>query len=49
MAVILDLDETVFDNSAYQARLTTSAGVFTDEGWQKWVAEKRAGLVSGRA
>jgi acid phosphatase len=46
-AVILDLDETVFDNSAYQARLTASGGVFSDEGWQKWVAEKQAALVPG--
>jgi 5'-nucleotidase (lipoprotein e(P4) family) len=46
-AVILDLDETVFDNSAYQARLTATAGVFSDEGWQKWVAEKQAALVPG--
>lgn len=47
MAVILDLDETVFDNSAYQAKLTSTNGLFTDETWQKWVGEKRAGLVPG--
>jgi 5'-nucleotidase (lipoprotein e(P4) family) len=47
LAVILDLDETVFDNSAYQARLTATAGSFSDEGWQKWVGEKGAGLVPG--
>jgi 5'-nucleotidase (lipoprotein e(P4) family) len=46
-AVILDLDETVFDNSVYQARLTATAGTFNDESWQKWVAEKKAGLVPG--
>lgn len=46
-AVILDLDETVLDNSAFQARLTLNGGTFTDEGWQKWVGEKRAGLVPG--
>lgn len=46
-AVILDLDETVLDNSAFQARLAMKGDVYTDEGWQKWVAEKRSGLVPG--
>ena len=44
-AVIIDLDETVLDNSAYQAKLTATGGLFNDESWQIWVAEKRAGLV----
>lgn len=46
-AVILDLDETVLDNSAYQARATASGTPFSDGTWQQWVAEKRAGLVPG--
>ena len=46
-AVILDLDETVFDNSAFQARLATTGTTFTPENWNSWVAEKRAGLVPG--
>ena len=46
-AVILDLDETVFDNSAFQARLATTGDTFTSENWNAWVAEKRAGLVPG--
>jgi acid phosphatase len=46
-AVILDLDETVFDNSAFQARLAATGGTFTPENWNAWVAEKRAGLVPG--
>jgi acid phosphatase len=46
-AVILDLDETVLDNSALQARLALTGGVYSDEVWQKWVGEKRAGLVPG--
>lgn len=46
-AVILDLDETVVDNSAFQARNIATAGAFTDPAWQKWVSEKRAGLVPG--
>lgn len=47
LAVVLDLDETVLDNSIYQARLTATGGAFADETWQKWVGEKRAGLVPG--
>jgi acid phosphatase len=31
----------------YQARLTATAGMFNDESWQKWVAEKKADLVPG--
>ncbi|MBC8166069.1 MAG: 5'-nucleotidase, lipoprotein e(P4) family [Bryobacteraceae bacterium] len=48
-AVILDLDETVLDNSALQARLTAEHGKYTDEVWKAWVAEARAGLVPGAA
>jgi acid phosphatase len=48
-AVILDLDETVLDNSAYQARLTAEGGSFNDKTWSMWVAESRAGLVPGAA
>jgi acid phosphatase len=46
-AIILDLDETVIDNSAYQARNVATGSAFTDPGWQKWVGEKRAGLIAG--
>lgn len=46
-AVILDLDETVFDNSAFQAKLAMTGSTFTPETWNAWVAEKRAGLVPG--
>ena len=46
-AIILDLDETVLDNSALQARVAANGGIYNDEVWQKWVAEKKAGLVPG--
>lgn len=46
-AVILDLDETVIDNSAMQARLVKEGKVFTGEEWARWVNEKRAGVVPG--
>src|SRR4051794_1272744 len=48
-AVILDLDETVFDNSAFQAQLTAEHGSYTEPGWSAWVANMRAGLVPGAA
>jgi 5'-nucleotidase (lipoprotein e(P4) family) len=46
-AVILDLDETVLDNSRYEARLTTSGDPYSQAGWTKWEDERNAGLVPG--
>lgn len=46
-AVILDLDETVLDNSSLEASLTDSGQTYSDDVWKKWVAAKRAGLVPG--
>ncbi len=46
-AVILDLDETVLDNSPFQARMVTGHKTYTEEAWQAWVAEGKAGLVPG--
>ncbi len=46
-AVILDLDETVLDNSPYRAPLAKAGQRFTEETWEKWVMESRAGLVPG--
>ncbi|MDZ4802289.1 MAG: HAD family acid phosphatase [Bryobacteraceae bacterium] len=48
-AVILDLDETVLDNSAFQARSTALHTAFTDVTWGAWVKEARAGLIPGAA
>jgi 5'-nucleotidase (lipoprotein e(P4) family) len=48
-AVILDLDETVLDNSVFNARAITSPipkGEF-DAKWAEWMTERRAGLVPG--
>lgn len=39
-AVILDLDETVFDNSPFQTWLYKNATTFSDERWQPWEREK---------
>lgn len=46
-AVILDLDETVLDNSAYQARLVRDDAPFTPQSWGNWVAQSAATAVPG--
>jgi 5'-nucleotidase (lipoprotein e(P4) family) len=46
-AVILDLDETVLDNSVLEARLTAVGESYSDPVWTKWVNERSAGLVPG--
>lgn len=46
-AIILDLDETVLDNSVYMARLVKAGKKFEDESWNRWVAEIKSGLVPG--
>jgi acid phosphatase len=46
-AVILDLDETVIDNSPMQSRLIKEKKPFNDTDWIRWVKESRAGLVPG--
>lgn len=46
-AVILDLDETVLDNSVFEARRVASGAQYSPEGWENWVDERSAGLVPG--
>ena len=46
-AVIMDVDETVLDNSPYQARLIRDQAEYSDPGWDLWVAEKKAKAVPG--
>jgi acid phosphatase len=48
-AVVVDVDETVLDNSPYQVRLIKRDAVFNDATWNAWVDEGRAGAVSGAA
>ena len=45
-AVILDLDETVLDNSPAQARATLRS-TFYPTGWDEWIAEAKAILIPG--
>jgi len=46
-AVVLDLDETVLDNSPYQARLVRDGKEYDEMSWDQWVAEKKARPVPG--
>lgn len=46
-AVILDIDETVLDNSPYQARLVRNGGEYTKADWAAWCREERARALPG--
>jgi acid phosphatase len=46
-AVIVDVDETMLDNSIYQARLVASGAGFDDATWDGWVHEQAATPVPG--
>lgn len=46
-AIIVDADETVIDNSAYQARLIRDRQRFDADTWSAWAQERRAQAVPG--
>ena len=46
-AVILDIDETVLDNSPYQARLVRDGAEYSDPTWDAWVEERKARALPG--
>ena len=46
-AVILDIDDTVLDNSQYQAQLIINGNEFDPDSWDRWVAMKSAPAVPG--
>ncbi|GHA79564.1 5'-nucleotidase, lipoprotein e(P4) family [Lysobacter bugurensis] len=46
-AVILDVDETVLDNSPYQARLIADGSEYDETSWDRWVSEKKAKPLPG--
>ena len=46
-AVVMDVDETVLDNSAYQVGLDRTGHSFTPATWADWVASEQALLVPG--
>ena len=45
-AVILDIDQTVLDNIAYQARLIEN-GKYYPDGWDAWCMEEKAYYIPG--
>ncbi len=45
--VVFDVDETVLDNSPYQATLISEGLSYRSEHWDRWVAEARAPAVAG--
>lgn len=47
LAVIMDLDETVLDNSVFQGELTKRRTVFSLELWNAWVARGEAAALPG--
>ncbi len=46
-AIILDADETVLDNSAYQAGLIKTGGVYSSESWNAFANAAVSGAVPG--
>jgi len=46
-AVIVDVDETVLDNSYYQARMVRDGTEFSPRTWDLWVMEARATAIPG--
>ena len=46
-AVVLDVDETVLDNSPYQARLIREDEAYGSESWGAWVRERQADPLPG--
>ena len=46
-AIVMDLDETILDNSLYQVENFHSGKTFNMESWAKWVEREEASLVPG--
>ena len=46
-AIVVDLDETILDNSKYQVLLNDNNEKYNPETWSKWVNKEEAELVPG--
>jgi acid phosphatase len=46
-AIIVDLDETILDNSYYQARQIRAGAEYDESSWQLWMQEAAATAVPG--
>jgi acid phosphatase len=54
LAIVLDLDETVLDNSPFEARMIADSTLdkpvpYDEAAWRQWVAEKKATAIPGAA
>lgn len=47
VALIVDLDETILDNSRFQGRLTKDRIAYNDALWNDWVKKHEAGAIPG--
>lgn len=45
--VVMDIDETVMDNSAYQVNLDQTGTFYSSASWAKWIEMEQATLVPG--
>ena len=45
--IVMDLDETILDNSKYQVWLYEKGETYNPESWSEWVNKKEAKLVPG--
>ena len=45
--IIMDLDETVLDNSEYQVELFEKSETYNSKSWNKWVKKEISTLVPG--
>ncbi|PIE85942.1 MAG: 5'-nucleotidase, lipoprotein e(P4) family [Bacteroidia bacterium] len=46
-AVVMDVDETILDNSPFEGYLIRNGLIYTLELWQKWTAKADAKLIAG--
>lgn len=49
LAVIVDVDETVLDNTSYQVRRLAAGDAFGEQTWDAWSNERRARALPGAA
>ena len=47
MAIVMDIDETVLDNSHYQGQLVQDDASYESESWDRWIALRAAPAVPG--
>ena len=47
LAVVFDLDETVIDNSPYQAQLIRQGTTYAPDSWDEWVSLSEAAAIPG--